>query len=157
RSIDEHTLVVDVAAGDKHALAVLRRDFIKDIRTTGATADRPALIWRVATAKPGKQRVQLVYRADAMSWTAGYLAIVDDAASTVELSAWATVKNGSGASFDDVALTLASGGAATTRFAIATPVHVGAGDSVQVALLRKKLVAKSRSVILYEAVADTST
>jgi hypothetical protein len=155
RSIDDHTLVIDVTTGDKHALAVLRRDFIKDVRVTGVSAsDRPALIWRVATAKPGPQRVQLVYRADAMSWTAGYLAIVDDATSSVELSAWATVKNGSGASYDDAALTLAS---KTSRYAIPTHVHLGAGESVQVSLFPKKLAAKSRTVIAYEALADTSS
>ena len=153
RSVDEQTIVIEVGAGDRHSLAMLRRDSVKDVRVAGATADKPALVWRVATTKPGKQRLELVYRADQMSWIAGYLAIVDDA-STVELSAWATIKNGSGATFDDVALTLAGGSA--TRFTVPAAVHLGAGESVQVSLFPKKLVAKARTVVMYEAVADGS-
>ena len=157
RSVDDQTIVIEVGGADHHALAMLRRDSVKDVRVGGATADKPALVWRVATTKPGKQRLELVYRADQMSWTAGYLAIVDDASSTVELSAWATVKNASGATFDDVALTLAGGTAgATSRFVVPAPVHLGTGESVQVSLLPKKLVAKARTVVMYEAVADAS-
>jgi hypothetical protein len=155
RSVDDQTIVVEVGTGARHSLAMLRRDSVKDVRVVGGTADRPALVWHVATTKPGKQRVELVYRADQMAWVAGYLAIVDDA-STVELSAWATVKNGSGASFDDVALTLASGGANPRRFTVPAHVHLGAGETVQVSLFPNKLVAKARTVVVYEAVADTS-
>ena len=112
RSIDAQALVVEVGAGDQRRLQVMRRDgYVQDVRVpAGGGVDRPELVWQLAAKRPGKQTVELSYRADGMSWTADYMAILDDAAKTLDFSAWATVKNASGATFDNAELTLVSGG-----------------------------------------------
>ena len=89
---------------------------------------------------------------------ADYLAVLDDTTKTIDFSAWANVKNATGATFDDAELTLIGGAAsqhvAPPRFAIAKPVRLGHGETVQVELIPPRLGAKTRSVIVFEAMAD---
>ncbi|MBA3454087.1 MAG: hypothetical protein H0T42_13415 [Deltaproteobacteria bacterium] len=180
RSIDEQALVLEVGTGDQRRLQVMRRDgYVQDVRLPpGTGVDKPSLVWRIASKKPGKHDVELTYRADGMSWTADYLAVLDEAGTSMDFSAWATVRNATGATFDNAELTLVSGGnagplsltfnpyggptrtasaaAVPVRYPIATPVRLGAGQSVQVELLPAKQKAKSRPVITYEAMPDPS-
>lgn len=171
RSVDEQVLVLEVGTGAQRRLQVMRRDgYVQDVRLpAGAGVDRPSLVWRLAAKKPGKHDVELTYRADGMTWTADYLAVIDDGGTTVDFSAWATVKNTTGATFDNAELTLVGGGPASPaasvrgapapappRYTIATPVHLGSGQSVQVELFPTKQNAKARSVVTYEAMPDPS-
>ena len=180
RSIDEQALVLEIGTGDQRRLQVMRREgYVQDVRLPpGTGVDKPSLMWRIASKKPGTHAVELTYRADGMSWAADYLAVLDEAGTSIDFSAWATVKNATGATFDNAELTLVSGGnagplalsfnpyggpmrtaaaaAVPVRYAIATPVHLGAGQSVQVELLPARQKAKSRTVITYEAMPDPS-
>ena len=72
-------------------------------------------MWRLATKKPGKHTVEVTYRADGLTWAADYLAIFDEAQKTIDFSAWATLRNATGTSFDGAELTLVSGGAVAPR------------------------------------------
>ncbi|MBL9015807.1 MAG: hypothetical protein JNL83_16600 [Myxococcales bacterium] len=170
RSADEQTLVVELGSGDQRRTQVLRRDgYVQDVRLPpGPGLDRPSLQWRLATKQPGKHDVELTYRADGMVWTADYLGVLDEAGTSIAFSAWATVKNTTGASYDGAELTLVSaapqpapaGGksppAVPARYTIATPVHLGSGQSVQVELIPAKARAKARPVVTYEAMPDPS-
>jgi hypothetical protein len=171
RSVDEQVIVLELGTGDQRRLQVMRRDgYVQDVRLpAGSGVDRPSLVWRLASKKAGKHDIELTYRADGMTWTADYLAVLDEGGATVDFSAWATVKNTTGATFDNAELTLVSGGSsnqaasvkgapapAPARYAIATPVHLGSGQSVQVELFPTKQNAKARSVVTYEAMPDPS-
>src|SRR5262249_50232459 len=164
------SIVVEVGAGDQRRLAVLRRDYVQDVRLSAGGGDRPSLVLRIAGKKPGKHAVDLTYRATGLTWSADYLAVLDDAARSVDFSAWATVKNATGASFDRAELTLASGattpaaaavtakaGAAPLRFMVANPVRLSAGDAVQVELVPARVAAKVVPVGTYEAMEDPSS
>lgn len=180
RSLDDQALVLEIGAGDQRRLQIMRRDgYVQDVRLPpGTGVDKPSLVWRIASKRPGTHDVELTYRADGMSWTADYLAVLNEAGTSIDFSAWATVRNATGATFDNVELTLVSGGnagplslafnpyggptrstsaaAVPIRYTIATPVQLAAGQSVQVELLPTKLKAKSRPVITYEAMPDPS-
>ena len=173
RSADEQTIVVELGSGDQRRMQVLRRDgYVQDVRLpAGSGMDRPSLTWKLATKKPGKHDIELSYRADGMVWSADYLAVLDEAGTTMAFSAWATVKNTTGATYDGAELTLVSaapppsppgaGGAkqlaqAPTRYTVPAPVHLGAGQSVQVELIPAKQTAKARPVVTYEAMPDPS-
>jgi len=167
RSVDDQVLVIEVGAGDQRHLQLMRRDsYVQDIRLPASVAsDRPSLVWRIQTAKPGKHAVELSYRADGMSWAADYLAVLDDAGRALDFSAWATIKNATGASYDGAELTLVSGamvpvGAARAappaRFVVPAQVRIGHGESVQVELMARRVAARARSVITYEAMPDPS-
>jgi hypothetical protein len=176
RSVDAQALVLEVGSGDARRLQVMRRDsYVQDIRLpAGKATDKPSLVWRLSAKKPGKQNLEVTYRAEGLSWAADYLAIFDEGAKTIDFSAWATVRNATGTSFDGAELTLVSGGgnqsagyynpygaparppAPSTRFTVPTPVHVGNGESVQVELMPPRIAAKARSVVAFEAVQDLS-
>jgi hypothetical protein len=176
RSVDAQTLVLEVGSGDQRRLQLLRRDgYVQDIRLpAGKQVNTPSLVWRLATKKPGKHTVEVTYRATGLTWSADYLAIFDETARTIDFSAWATLRNATGTSFDGAELTLVSGGSAMPsvavnpynvysqapvrqsappiRFTVPSPVHVGNGESVQVELMPPRLGAKARSVVTFEAV-----
>jgi len=170
RAADAQSLVLEVGTGAERRMRVLRRDgYVHEIRLpSGATADRPSLAWRLAAKKPGKHSIEVTYRAEGLSWTPDYVAIFDEAARTIDFSALATVKNTSGATFDGAELVLATGGgtlvagggparpaAPPARFPIATPVHLGNGESLQVDLAPPRLSAKVRSVVTFEPISDS--
>ncbi len=171
RAVDVQAVVVEVASD--HRLQVLHRDgFVQDVRLpAGAGADKPSLEWRLAAKKPGKQTIEVSYRADGMTWSADYLAILDEAGKTMDFSAWASIKNATGASFDSADLALISGattsaanaassalrqGAPGTKFAVPAPVRLGNGETVQVELMPPRTGAKVRPVVAFEAMPDPS-
>jgi hypothetical protein len=166
RAADDRVIVVEIGAGDQRRLQVLRRaSHVQEVRlAAGAGGDLPSLAWRVRTTRPGKHTIEVSYRADGMSWTADYLAVLDEPGKTLELSAWATVKNATGASYDSAELTLIAGGHTGVRgvsrppahFAIAAPVRLGPSDAVRVELMPSRRGAAARAVTVFEAIADPS-
>src|SRR5262245_42880659 len=80
RSIDSQTRVPEGGTGDQRRLQMMRRDgYVQDIKLpAGKQVDKPSLVWRLATKKPGKHTVEVTYRADGLSWAADYLAIFDE-------------------------------------------------------------------------------
>ena len=177
RSVDPQALVLEVGTAAQRKLQVMRRDgYVQDIRMpAGKGLDKPSLAWRLATKKPGKHNIELTYRADGLTWSADYLAIYNEAQKSIDFSAWATLKNATGTTFDGAELTLVSGGVPmaptpglavyahnpprplpATRFTVPTLVHVGSGESVQVELMSPRTGAKARTVVTYEAIQDLS-
>jgi hypothetical protein len=162
RAADSAVLVVEVGAGDQRRLELMHRDgFVQDVRLPAGSGDHPSLVLRLAAKKPGRHRVEITYRADGMSWTANYLAILDEAAKMLDFSAWATVTNATGASFDNAQLTLVSAGQPAgalhpPRFTVPAAVRIGNGESVQVELMKPRSGVKVRSVVAFEAMPDPS-
>ncbi|MCW5805159.1 MAG: hypothetical protein KIT31_22500 [Deltaproteobacteria bacterium] len=170
RSVDETALVIEIGSGDQRKLSIMRRDYVQDVRVSGGAVDKPSVSWRLATKKPGRHNVELTYRAEGITWSADYLAVIDEGATKIDFSAWATVKNASGTSFDNAEVTLvgtsplATPGVAAAkqpsahprRFTTPTPVRIGANDSVQVELIPARVGAKTRTVVTYEAMPDPS-
>lgn len=177
RSADEQTLVLELGTGDQRRLQVMRRDgFVQAVRLPpGSGVDTPSLVVGLATRRPGRHAMELTYRADGLSWHADYLAVLDDRARTVDFSAWATVRNATGATFTGAELTLVTGGnsgplptnpygggvatrpapaPAPIRYAVPTPVHLAAGQAVQVELLPAQRHAKVRTVVTFQAMTD---
>lgn len=175
RSVDEQTLVLEVGTGDARHLQLMRRDgFVQDVRLPpGGSLDKPSLALRLATKKPGKQTVELAYRADGMTWAADYLAVLDDAG-TIDFSAWATIHNGTGAAFDDAEVTLVGLGPAPpatavpnaygqvqlvapsraanaqSRYTLPAHVRIGPGESVQVELVPPRAAVKAKSTVIVD-------
>lgn len=166
RAVDNDSIVVETVAG----LAVLRRANVLDLRIANASAGRPTLVWRVAAKQPGKHDVELTYRAEGLAWTADYLAVVDDAAQTVDFTALANIKNATGATFERAHLTLVSGAygapalyglaprppAPPSRYVIPQPVTLATGQAVQVELMPRKTGTRFRPVVAFEAMPDPS-
>jgi len=170
RAADEQAIVLETGAADQRRLSILRRDFVQDVRLPAGAGHEPSLVIRMAGKKPGKHALELTYRAAGLTWSADYLAVFDEAARTVDFSAWATVKNATGATFERAELTLASGGttpaaaviggkpgAAQPRVTLPAPVRLAAGDAVQVELVPARVAAKATPLVTYDAMEDPSS
>ncbi len=70
---------------------------------------RPSLLWRLASERAGEQRVEARYLTDGISWKADYVAVVDEAETSVDLTGWVTLDNRSGATYPDAGLQLIAG------------------------------------------------
>ena len=147
RSVDETTIAIET--GGK--LSVLRRDFVQTVRMAAGN-DQAMLAWKVARAKPGTHAIEVSYRTGLMSWSADYLAVLDEAGATVDFSAWATIKNATGTRFDGAMLSLVGDGNA--RFDVPAPVQLQGMDSVQVELMPVRRGAAAHTIVAFDALAD---
>jgi hypothetical protein len=70
---------------------------------------RPTLVWSVDAARSGKQDVELSYHTSGMKWTAEYVAVLNNDDTKMDLNAWVSVTNNSGATYKDAVLKLVAG------------------------------------------------
>jgi hypothetical protein len=70
---------------------------------------QPTLAWAVQAAKAGDHLAEVAYETSGMSWAADYTAIVGADEKTLDLSAWVTIRNQSGATYKDAGLKLVAG------------------------------------------------
>lgn len=74
---------------------------------------RPTLLWQVETQQPGTHNTRISYQTDGMTWWADYNAMFtpgkDNNSGTLDLFAWVSIVNQSGASFPEARLRLIAG------------------------------------------------
>ena len=70
---------------------------------------RPTLVWTIEADKTANQTAELSYQTSGMSWTAEYVAELNDDDSKMDINAWVTIKNNSGATYKDAQLKLIAG------------------------------------------------
>ena len=70
---------------------------------------RPSLLWRLGSDRAGTQRVEASYLTEGVSWTADYVAVIDEAETGLDLTGWVTLNNQSGAGYRDAQLQLIAG------------------------------------------------
>ncbi|MCP4674654.1 MAG: DUF4139 domain-containing protein [Deltaproteobacteria bacterium] len=69
----------------------------------------PTLRWMLHSAKAGKRRVEAAYLTTGMSWKADYVLVLDKKDRNANLNGWVTLKNDSGATFENANLALVAG------------------------------------------------
>lgn len=71
---------------------------------------RPTLLWLLDSPRRGAQEVQIAYQTSGMTWWADYNLIIDPSGEcSMDLSAWVTLVNQSGAGFQQAKLKLIAG------------------------------------------------
>lgn len=73
---------------------------------------RPTLIWDIMTEKTGKHEVEVSYQTEGMTWWADYVATYEDKEGqrgSLDLNAWVSIVNQSGAGFENAKLKLVAG------------------------------------------------
>jgi len=70
---------------------------------------RPTLVWKINTDKPGTHKTEVSYLTSAMNWHAEYVAVAKNDDKNLELSAWVSIDNKSGATYPDAKLKLIAG------------------------------------------------
>jgi len=70
---------------------------------------KPTLVWQLISNKSGKQDVEISYQTSGMSWSAEYVAVLDEKDSKIDLNSWVSLTNNSGTSYPDAYLKLVAG------------------------------------------------
>ncbi len=108
-SFDARFLVIDQRG---EVVLLERGENIKRISLKslpGGLVTKPTLAWMVTAEKGGDHVAEVAYETSGMSWAADYTAIAGADEKTIDLSAWVTIRNQSGASYRDAALKLVAG------------------------------------------------
>jgi hypothetical protein len=70
---------------------------------------RPTLLWTLANSGPTRQKVEVSYLTQGLSWAADYVVQVNADDTRADLVGWVTLTNQSGARYDDAVLKLVAG------------------------------------------------
>jgi hypothetical protein len=102
----ELVLVTDRGA---QVISRQRMDRIDFPELPGGLTTRPTLVWQAEAGSAGDVPATLSYLTGGMQWHAEYVALVSDDETALELSAWVSVENNSGATYEDARLQLVAG------------------------------------------------
>lgn len=76
----------------------------------GGLITRPTLVWQVRSGDAGRRPLRISYQTEGMTWWADYNATLsEDAGCSLELGAWVSIVNQSGAGFPETRLKLIAG------------------------------------------------
>ena len=70
---------------------------------------RPTLVWKLRSTRNAKHRVEVGYLTSGIKWHAEYVAVTNQGDTQLELSAWVSLDNKSGASYENAKLKLVAG------------------------------------------------
>lgn len=76
---------------------------------------RPSLIWLVHSDKKQNHRIETEYLTRGLNWHAEYVSILNDAETQMDITAWVSVENNSGAAYKDARLKLVAGDVHTVK------------------------------------------
>lgn len=103
-----NTIVVQSNDGSIRSLLAESIQEIRFPKLPEGLITRPTLRWLVNAPNGGNQEAEVSYLTGGMSWNADYVAVIDES-NRAELSAWVTLNNMSGASYEDAKLKLIAG------------------------------------------------
>jgi hypothetical protein len=79
----------------------------------GGLLTRPTLVWDLMTGRPGAHETRLSYQTDGMTWWADYNLVYEDGADAnsglLDVGAWVSIINKSGAGYENAKLKLVAG------------------------------------------------
>ncbi len=76
---------------------------------------KPTLSWLINSKVSGKKKLELTYKTTGFSWVADYVAVLDKDDKKIDLNAWVTINNTSGATYNDAKLKLVAGDVNTVK------------------------------------------
>lgn len=109
-SFDNVQMVLKVA-DEKEPIQIIQRsaDKIKFGNLPGGLITKPTLIWLIDAEKDGEHLSKVTYQAANIGWNADYTLVTSKDDKRVDLSAWVTVTNNTGAGYDNAELKLVAG------------------------------------------------
>jgi hypothetical protein len=75
----------------------------------GGLISRPSLFWLLQADRAGAQTLDVSYLTQGLAWSADYVAVIDSAERSVDLTGWVTLRNQSGTAYPEAQLQLLAG------------------------------------------------
>jgi hypothetical protein len=110
-SFDGSALVLDQGRG-KGPVVNLNREKVAYIRFPSLPSgliSRPTLVWRIGADRSGDRLVEVTYMTSSVNWHAEYVGVIDADDESIDLAAWVSIDNRSGATYEDAQLDLVAG------------------------------------------------
>jgi hypothetical protein len=108
-SYDASSLVIQDPGG---GLSLLNRAEVRQVglkELPKGLITRPTLVWKLKSDSGGDQPLEVSYMTGGLDWHAEYVAVLNEAGTSLDLQGWASVENRSGATFDDAKIKLVAG------------------------------------------------
>lgn len=108
-SYDGSSLVIQDPSG---GLSLLNRAEVRQVglkELPKGLITRPTLVWKLKSDSGGDQPLEVSYMTGGINWHAEYVAVLNEAGTSLDLQGWASVENRSGATFDDAKIKLVAG------------------------------------------------
>lgn len=80
---------------------------------------KPTISWLINSKVFGMKKMELSYKTSGFSWNADYVAVLDKKDKSMDLNAWVTINNTSGATYKDASLKLVAGDVNTVKETVA--------------------------------------
>lgn len=93
-------------------ITTLRSDVVENVvfpKLPEGLITRPTLVWLLECAQGGEHQIEIEYLTAGINWHAEYVAVVDRDEAAMELGAWVSLDNRSGATYRDARLKLVAG------------------------------------------------
>lgn len=108
-SYDQANLVLQQSG---EGVAVINRAEVKTVtlgELPGGLVVRPTLVWSLQSGRSGPERVETSYLTGGINWHAEYVAVVNPDDTKLDLTAWVSIDNQSGATYENAKLKLVAG------------------------------------------------
>ncbi|HEQ99126.1 MAG TPA: hypothetical protein ENO22_07280 [candidate division Zixibacteria bacterium] len=96
---------------------------------------KPTLVWLFDSELSGSQESEISYMTKGMNWHAEYIGIVSDDEKMLNLAAWVSIENNSGATYEDAKLKLVAGDVSIIK----KEVDYGLGRGFEAAVAMPKI------------------
>lgn len=94
------------------AIRIVRLDEVRDLyfpTLPEGLITKPTLVWLLDSQVSGKRRAEVSYLTGGINWHAEYVAVVDQRDENLELAAWVSIDNRSGATYEEAKVKLIAG------------------------------------------------
>jgi hypothetical protein len=110
-SVDGSSIVLDQGMGAGPVIT-LNRDKVSYIRfptLPSGLISKPTLVWKLGADDGGDRLVEVTYMTSSINWHAEYVGVVDAQDENIDLAAWVSIDNRSGATYENAQLDLVAG------------------------------------------------
>jgi hypothetical protein len=110
-SFDDAAVVLDEGRG-AGPIVTLNREKLTYVRFPSLPAgliSRPTLVWKIGAEKGGDRTVEVTYMTSSVNWHAEYVGVAGADDKTLDLAAWVSIDNRSGATYENAKLDLVAG------------------------------------------------
>jgi hypothetical protein len=124
-SVDGGGIVLDQGRG-AGPVVTLNREKVSYVRfpmLPEGLISKPTLVWKIGAERGGDRLVEVTYMTSSINWHAEYVGVINEDDTSVDLAAWVSIDNRSGASYKDARLDLVAGDVHRVR----EPVQFGRG------------------------------
>ncbi|MFH1501898.1 MAG: DUF4139 domain-containing protein [Candidatus Eisenbacteria bacterium] len=110
-SFDGSSIVLDQGRG-AGPVVTLNREKVSYIRFPSLPSgliSKPSLVWKIGAEQSGERLVEVTYMTSSINWHAEYVGVIDAEDDWIDLAAWVSIDNRSGAPYKDAQLDLVAG------------------------------------------------